>query len=251
MVKPNAPELLRKELTAPKWEPQPLAMSGATDCYQPVEKQLQITRGCLEVLAAVLNPVTVVTKNHLVTRDLDHLQRLAHYRASAVMLSITTLDSKLAARLEPRASSPSFRLQAIRELNEAGVPAGVSVAPVIPGLNEHEIPAILEAAADHGAAFAVYSIVRLPRQMPELFAAWLHRHFPDRADRVLGRIRQIRGGELDDSRFRSRMTGEGKLAEEIGTLFRVSARRMGLSDRRLTLSTDFFCHGGPTQLQLF
>jgi len=251
MVKPNAPELLERELDAKGWEPQPLACSGATDCYQPVERQLEITRGCMEVLARFLNPVTVVTKNHLVTRDIDHLQRLSHHRAGAVLLSITTLDRELAMKLEPRASTPEFRLRAVKELNDAGIPAGVSVAPIIPGLNDHEIPAILEAAADHGAPFAVYSILRLPRNMPDLFQAWLERHYPDRKDKVTGRIRELRGGELDDSRFGSRMRGQGTLATEIRRLFEISARRNGLLSQRLNLSTAFFNPSGPRQLQLF
>ncbi len=251
MVKENAPDLLRKELSAPKWEPQTLACSGVTDCYQPVERELGITRRCLEVLGEFRNPVAIVTKNHLVTRDIEPLQLLAHYRAAAVVLSVTTLDHKLASAMEPRASIPQFRLQTIRELSEAGIPTGVSVAPIIPGLNDHEIPAILAEAKEAGASFAFYSVVRLSHGMPELFFNWLERHFPDRRERIEGRIREMRGGKLNDSRFGLRMRGEGQIADEIRSLFKVSASRLGLLDRRMQLSTAFFRKNVETQLQLF
>ncbi|MFT5465109.1 MAG: DNA repair photolyase [Verrucomicrobiales bacterium] len=251
MVKENAPELLERELSSPKWTPQTLACSGVTDCFQPVERKLEITRRCLEVLAKFRNPVTVVTKNHLVTRDIDHLKQLAADGACSVALSITTLDPKLAAKLEPRASSPEYRLRAIEELSAAGIPTVVSVAPIIPGLNDHEIPAILSAAAERGATRAFYVILRLPHGVSELFMAWLDRHEPGRREKIEGRIREMRGGQLNDSTFKTRMKGEGALAAEISALFRVAAHRAGLNRDRIKLNTDSFRKPGGIQLQLF
>src|SRR5580693_147285 len=169
LVKPKAAELLAAELIRPSWKPQNLALSGVTDAYQPIERKLQITRACLRVLAEFRNPVSVVTKNHLVTRDVDYLGELARVNASAVCLSITTLDPKLARILEPRASSPSRRLEAIAELHQAGVPVGVNVAPIIPGINDHEVPSVTAAAAKAGAQFASYTIVRLPLTVAPVF----------------------------------------------------------------------------------
>ena len=231
MVKPNAPDLLEAELSSPRWQPQNLACSGVTDCYQPIERPQKITRACLEVLTRFRNPVGIVTKNALVTRDIDHLQELARYEASAVMLSITSLDSDLARKLEPRASTPAARHRAIKELSDAGIPAGVSMAPIIPGLNEHEIPAILQAAADHGATVAAYTVVRLPYAVKDIFAAWLQRHFPDRRELVLGRIRELRGGNLNDADFGNRMRGTGPMADQIRSMFQVALRRTGLNRR--------------------
>ncbi len=253
MVKEHAPDLLEWELASSRWEPKHLACSGVTDCYQPVERELKITRACLEVLARFRNPVGIVTKNALVTRDLEPLVELSHFQAAAVAISITSLDSKLAGKLEPRASRPEARLRALRKLNDAGVPAGISLAPVIPGLNDHEIPAILEAAADHGARFASYTVLRLPHGVKDIFAGWLERHFPQSREKVLGRVREMRGGgdRLNDSTFGTRMTGEGPVAEEIRTLFRVSARRAGLDGERTRLSTEHFRRLSPGQLELF
>ena len=214
MVKTAAPEILRGELSSPGWRPQPLAMSGVTDCYQPVERKLQITRRCLQVLAAFRNPVTIVTKNHLVTRDVDILRELAEVQAACVNLSITTLDAGLARRLEPRASLPGHRLEAIERLNSEGIPAGVLVAPVIPGLNEHEIPSILRAARRAGARSAGYTLLRLPFGVKDIFSAWLAEHLPEARQRILGRIRDMRGGALNDSRFGTRMRGEGRAGGE-------------------------------------
>ncbi|MCB1079227.1 MAG: PA0069 family radical SAM protein, partial [Verrucomicrobiae bacterium] len=194
-VKEHAPDLLEWELASASWQPKHLACSGVTDCYQPIERKLEITRRCLEVLARFRNPVGIVTKNALVTRDLDHLSELASFGAATVAISLTSLDAKLSGKLEPRASRPEARLRALRELNEAGVPAGISLAPVIPGLNDHEIPALLEAAADHGARFASYTVLRLPFGVKEVFAGWLERFFPQAREKILGRVREMRGGE--------------------------------------------------------
>lgn len=250
LAKPRAAELLRKELSSPKWTPECLAMSGVTDCYQPVERKLGITRECLRVLADFRNPVAIVTKNHLVTRDIDLLSELARDQAAGVYISITTLDSSLAARLEPRASSPRHRLDAIRQLADAGIPAGVLIAPIIPGLNEHEIPAILKAAREAGATQAGRTILRLPFGVKDIFLNWLQTHYPEAAPRVEGRIREIRGGNLNDVRFGSRMSGEGPLAEQIHQLFKVSANREGFNGKSFPLSTKAFRNPQGQQLEL-
>jgi DNA repair photolyase len=240
MVKEDAPHLLRAALYAPSWKPQPLALSGVTDPYQPVERRLKITRRCLAVLAEFRQPVAVITKSHLVTRDLDELGALAEHGAAAVTLSITTLDRELQRRLEPRASTPERRLEAIAKLAGAGIPVGVSVAPVIPGLTEHEIPQILEAAARAGANWAGYLMLRLPYGVADLFADWLARHYPDRRDKVLSRVRAVRGGRLNDPRFGSRLRGEGVHARQMAQLFEVACRRVGLDAARPALSAAAF-----------
>ncbi len=240
LVKENAPELLRKELSSRKWEPQVIAMSGVTDCYQPVERRLKLTRRCLEVLAEFRNPVGIVTKNHLVTRDLDLLQELAKHKAVVVFVSITTLDATLTPKLEPRASLPAHRLAAIETLSRAGIPTGVMVAPIIPALTDHETPAILTAAAKAGAQFAGSVVLRLPHGLGPLFEEWLVRHFPDRKEKVLNRVRALRDGQLNDPNFGSRMRGAGVFADQMAALFAVAARKAGLGERRLSLSTAAF-----------
>ncbi len=250
LVKPNAAELLAAELATPSWKPQCLALSGVTDAYQPIERKLQITRACLRVLAEFRNPVAVVTKNHLVTRDADHLAELAKVNASAVSVSITTLDSKLASMLEPRASSPPHRVDAIAQLHQAGIPVGVNVAPIIPGINEHEIPSITATAAKAGAEFASYTILRLPLAVAPIFVAWLETHFPERKEKVLSRIRSMRNGKLNDANFGSRMRGEGPMAEQIRQIFMVSCRRAGLNRAPTQLSAAAFRRILPNQLEL-
>jgi DNA repair photolyase len=252
LVKPRAPELLRAELLKKSWRAGKLACSGVTDCYQPVERRLQITRGCLEVLAEFRQPVVVITKNHLITRDIDHLRELAKWNAGAAMLSITTLDPELASAMEPRASSPRMRLEAIRTLAAAGVPAGVSVAPVIPGLNDHEIPAILAAARDAGAQFAAYSLLRLPGSVADVFQHWLARNVSaESAGKILRRLRELRGGKLNDLRPGIRMRGEGELAEQIGRIFKVTARRLGIDSMRPEVTGAHFRRSEGRQLELF
>jgi DNA repair photolyase len=250
MVKASAPELLRNELSSPKWRPQPLAMSGVTDCYQPIERKLQISRRCLEVLAEFRNPVTILTKNYLVTRDADILRELASVEAAYVNLSITTLDSALARRLEPRASLPRHRLEAIERLSSEGIPVGVMVAPVIPGLNDREIPAILRAARQAGAGRAGYSLLRLPHGVKEIFSAWLGEHLPEARAKILGRIRGVREGNLNDSRFGTRMRGEGAEAESIRRLFELSVSRERFSTVAAQLSTAAFRNPVCEQLEL-
>jgi DNA repair photolyase len=251
MVKEDAPALLRKELTAPSWKPQVVAISGVTDAYQPAERRLRLTRGCLEVFAQFRNPVAIVTKNHLVTRDADLLSELAAHRAAAVFVSVTTLDGELARTMEPRASAPSRRLDAIARLASAGIPVGVLIAPVIPGLTEHEIPAILSAAKEAGARHAGRVMLRLPFGVKDLFDRWLERHAPGKKKKVLGRIRDIRGGDLNDPAFGSRMRGQGPLADQIHQLFSATCIRIGIPQEGPTLTTEHFRRPGAVQLNLF
>jgi DNA repair photolyase len=251
MVKTDAPKLLREELSSPKWQPQCIAMSGATDCYQPVERKLKITRGCLEVLAEARNPVGIVTKNALVTRDLDLLSELARHNAVVVFVSVTTLDTDLRKVMEPRTTPPAARLATIRKLADAGVAVGVMVAPVIPGLTDHEIPNIVAAAAEAGAKFAGTVTLRLPYAVAPLFEQWLATHFPDKQEKVLNHIRSMRGGKLNDPRFGQRMTGEGIFADQIEQMFNVACRRAGIADNHLHLSTASFRRPGGRQLGLF
>ncbi|HTL73169.1 MAG TPA: PA0069 family radical SAM protein [bacterium] len=251
MVKEDAPELLRKELSSPKWSPQVIFLSGVTDCYQPVERKLKLTRRCLEVLAEFRNPVFIVTKNQLVTRDIDLLAELARHHAVGVLLSITTLDTELRKVMEPRTSPPVARLAAIRELAEAGIPVGVNVAPIIPGLTDHEMPAILKAAAEAGATSAGYTVVRLPHAVAPLFEQWLERHFPDRKEKVLNRIRAMRDGKLYKSEWGKRFTGEGIFADQIAQMFDVARRKAGIGNDGPELSTAAFRRPGGQQLSLF
>jgi DNA repair photolyase len=235
-VKEDAPELLRRELAAARWRPATIALSGVTDPYQPVERQLELTRRCLRVLADFRNPFGIVTKNHLVTRDIDILAEMAADSAARVMISITTLDAELQRLMEPRTSTPTLRLGAVAKLSGAGVPVGVMVAPVIPGLTDHDMPAILAAARDAGAETAAFIPIRLPYAVAGLFDEWLQVHFPDRRAKVLGRIRGVRGGKLNDARFQSRMRGEGEYADQLRALFAASCSKLGLNVNRSKLS---------------
>jgi DNA repair photolyase len=240
MVKHDAPELLRQTFLSPRWQPQVVSLSGNTDCYQPAERQLKLTRRCLEIFREFRNPVGVVTKSALVARDVDVLSALAADGAAHVFLSITSLDGELARRMEPRAARPDRRLDTVRVLSAAGVPVGVLIAPVIPGLNDEEIPRILQAAAAAGARTASWVLLRLPKPVDQLFAAWLTEHFPARRERVLGRIRECREGRVSDARFGTRMRGEGVYAEHIGGLFRAAARRYGLDQPLPPLNVTAF-----------
>ncbi len=252
MVKDHAPELLRRELSSPKWKPQVLALGTVTDCYQPVERRLKLTRRCLEVLAEFRNPVGIVTKNHLVTRDIDLFAELARYNAAAVFVSVTTLAADLAAKMEPRTSQPQHRLAAIRALRNAGVPVGVMVAPVIPALTDHEMPRILAAAAEAGARFAGYVVLRLPFGVKNLFEDWLAQNFPERRDKVLNRIREMRCGKLNDPNFGSRMEGDGIFAEQISRMFDVARRKAGIGEAGPALSAaSFRVPGRSEQMELF
>ncbi len=250
-VKEDAPFLLRRELSRPGWEPQVIALSGVTDPYQPIERRLRITRGCLEVLADLRNPVGLITKSALVTRDVDVLAELARYGAVRVTLSVTTLDNDLARRMEPRAAQPRARLSAISTLARAGIPVGVNVAPVVPGLTDHEIPAILEACAAAGASSASYLLLRLPHVVKDLFAEWLGEHYPGHRDKVLNRIRALRGGKLNDPSFGTRMSGTGLFADQIRDVFELARRRAGLDRRGPELETAAFRSPARKQLELF
>jgi DNA repair photolyase len=233
----------------PSWKPQEITLSGVTDCYQPLERKLRITRGCLEVLSELGNPFSIITKNHLVTRDIDILSDMAARNAAAVFVSVTTLDSSLAEKLEPRASRPSFRLQAVRELAQAGVPVGVMMAPMIPGLTDHEIPAVLGEAASAGARWVGFVPLRLPGAVAGVFTDWAARNFPDRKEKIVNRVSGMRGGKLNDPRFGSRMQGSGPYVEQIRALFKLQARKLGLNQDKLKLSTASFRRPGE-QLSL-
>ncbi len=252
-AKKDAPVLLRKELSSPRWKPQTIAISGVTDPYQPVERKLEITRRCLEVLAEFRNPVGIVTKNKLVSRDADVLAELAKHNACVVCISITTLDADLAGKLEPRASLPKARLGAIERLASLKIPVGVLVAPIIPGLNDHEAPAILKASADHGACFAGHVPLRLPYALKSLFESWLDDHAPGRKEKILNRVRSLRGGKLNDPNFGSRMRGEGPVAQQIALMFQAALLESGLPTKGPKLSTAAFRvpSSKPTQLTLF
>ncbi len=237
MAKLDAPERLRQELAHRRWKAQPISMSTVTDCYQPIESKLQITRRCLEVFAQCVQPVGIVTKNRLVLRDLDLLQELSVHRAACVAVSLTSLDSGLAAKMEPRASSPRDRLETIAKLSRANVPVMAMIAPVIPGLNDRELPKLLAAAAQAGAVSATYVLLRLPFQVKTLFLDWLARYFPDRAKHIEALVRGTRGGGLYDSMFGRRMKGQGEVAGQIGRVFDVFARRNGLTDSKAMMTS--------------
>ena len=215
MVKVDAPELLRKELSSKNWKPQIVGFSGVTDIYQPIERKLELTKKCLEVFLEFRNPIGMVTKNHLILRDLDLLQELAKFNCVSVCISITTLDENLRRVMEPRTSTIANRLEAVRHLAEVGIHVGVLTAPIIPGLTDEEIPDLVDEALSAGAKFVGYNIVHLPYAAKDIFAAWIAQHFPERADKVLNRIREMRGGKLNDPRFGFRMRGEGIFAEQI------------------------------------
>lgn len=251
VVKEEAPRLLRAALRKPSWKPRTIMMSGNTDPYQPAERRLRITRGCLEVLAEARNPVALITKNHSVTRDLDLLKELAHHDAVGVTVSVTTLRRDLQKAMEPRTSTPLRRLDAIRALSDAGVPVGVNLAPVIPGLTDEEVPAILEAAREAGAAWAGYILLRLPFGVKEIFEEWLDRTLPDRKERILNRLREAHGGKLYDARFGVRGKGAGSYAEQIKALFRASVRRLGYRPPPALNTSAFRAPNPPGQLSLF
>jgi DNA repair photolyase len=238
--KPNAADLLRHELSKRGYAPERVQLGANTDCYQPVEKRLGITRQVLEVLQEFNHPLGITTKSHLVTRDIDILASMAKKGLVVVVLSVTTLDNRLARSMEPRASAPHRRLQAIRELSQAGIPTIVNVAPIIPGLTDHEIESILEKAAEAGARYAHYSLVRLSHELGDLFKQWLAAERPDRAEHVMSLIRQTRGGKENDARFGKRMVGEGPVADLIRQRFHMARRRLGMDRKIGILRTDLF-----------
>jgi DNA repair photolyase len=250
LVKTRAPALLHAELSARKWKAETIMMSGVTDCYQPAERRFRLTRRCLEVMLEFRQPVGVITKNFLVTRDLDLLGELARLGCASVSVSVTSLDADLAGRLEPRAARPEHRLRAIRLLADAGVPVTAMLAPIIPGLTDHEIPALLDAAAAAGARRASYVTLRLPHAVKEVFLDWLDHAMPGKKERVIARLQELHGGRLYDSTFGKRMRGEGIFADQIRQLFDVSVRRVGLNREEFKLSNAHFRRPGGTQLEL-
>lgn len=251
-AKPDAAVLLRKELLAPKWQGDLIAISGVTDCYQPLERKLGITRSCLEVLLEFRNPTALITKNHLITRDVDLLAEMAAYDGVGVSISVTSLRNEIQSVMEPRTSVPGRRLKAIETLARAGVPVNVMVAPVVPGLTDHEIPAILQAARDAGARGAGYIMLRLPYAVKELFERWAERHFPDRKDKILNRVRELRDGRLYDPTFGVRMRGVGVFADQIELLFDTTVRKLGFNQDRYRISGDAFRKPDTSpQLKLF
>jgi DNA repair photolyase len=250
MVKERAPELLREKFMSRSWQPELIVVSGNTDCYQPAECGFQITRKILEVMNEFKNPVGVITKNALITRDLDILREMAQWNGVSTTISLTSLDNDLIGTLEPRTSRAEARLRAVRELSAAGIPVTVNLAPMISGLNDHEIPAILKAAAEAGACSAAMIPVRLPLTVLPVFTQWLEVHRPLRKEKVLSHIRDIRGGKLNDANFGSRMKGSGVMAEQMRQLFEIHSKKYGLDKKFPELSTESFQR--PTdQLSLF
>ena len=245
VVKPRAAELFEAFLRKPKWDASPITFSGVTDCYQPVERKLQLTRQCLQVADRFGQPVSIVTKNALVERDVEVLASLASRQLVHVYLSITTLDETLVRDMEPRTSTAAARLRAVRTLSEAGVPTGVLAAPVVPGLNDHSMAAVIEAAANSGATECRYSVLRLPQTVLPVFEDWLRRVRPTEADKVIGRVRDLRGGEMNDSRFGNRMRGTGPAADRLSVMFKTFAKKFGVTGPMPSYNRDAFAVPDP------
>ncbi|MTI23103.1 PA0069 family radical SAM protein [Fulvivirga sp. RKSG066] len=248
IVKKNAPQLLEQKLLSKNWRPHPIVLSGNTDCYQPLEKKFKLTRQLLQVFNKYKHPVGIITKNTLVLRDIDLLEELAKDNLVRVIFSITTLDEKLRSVMEPRTASAAKKLKAIKTLTERGISVSIMNAPIIPGLNHHEIPAVIKAAAEHGAVSAGYTIVRLNGSIGTIFEDWLRKNFPDRFDKVWNQIREAHGGKVNDSRFGTRMRGEGKLMESINQLFNASKKKYLGNRQSPTLDTSKFRRNGNYQL---
>ena len=240
LVKLDAPLLLEEVFRKKSWMPDVVMLSGNVDCYQPIERKLKITRKCLEIFLKYRNPVSVITKNALILRDIDLLTQLASLNLLSVCLSVTTLDADLARRMEPRTSTPEQKMKAIETLANEGIPVSVNAAPIIPGLNDEELPAILSEAAARGATYAGYTLLRLPYSVKDLFVEWLKRELPAKAERVLNRISDVRDGKLNEADFSSRMRGKGEIASAIAQLFRASCQKHGLNARLAPLSTEKF-----------
>lgn len=250
VVKPDAPRLLEETFRAPSWKPQVVVFSGNTDCYQPLERTLKLTRRCLEVFARYRHPVSLITKNALIQRNIDVLCELATRNLVFVIITITTLDQNLVKIMEPRTSVPLRRLETVAFLASHGIPVGVNVAPVIPGLTDHEIPVILKEAGARGARSAGYTLVRFSHGLKALFREWLERELPNRAGRVLARLKDVRDGALSDSTFGTRMTGTGEYAAAIRDLFELNAAKYGLNQRPPSLSTGEFTSPRTAQIPL-
>ena len=240
VVKHDAANLFRQFLSRRTWQPEAITFSGVTDCYQPAERKFRLTRQCLQVAEEFSQPLSVVTKNALVTRDIDILARLAKQNLVHVYLSVTSLDPELARDMEPRTSIPAARLRAISMLTEAGVPTGVLVAPLIPGLNDHEVSGILSAAKQAGAKVAGYILLRLPLAVETVFEEWVRRVRGETAEKILGRVRQTRDGRLNSSEWGTRMVGTGEIAEQIRTMFEVFRRKQGMDTAMPRLDCSLF-----------
>lgn len=250
MVKKDAPALLEAEFNKKSYRPDFIMFSGNTDCYQPVERQLRITRESLKVCLKYRNPVSVITKNALILRDIDILAEMAKLNLVSVCLSVTTLDKELVRRMEPRTSSPVKRLETIEKFAEQKVPVGVNIAPIIPGLNDEEIPSILREASSRGAVFAGHIMLRLPYSLKGLFLEWLKKEFPGRENKIINKIMEMRDGKLNDYEFGTRFSGKGELAGTIHSLFELSCRKYGLNNKKIVLRKDLF-RKSSEQLELF
>jgi DNA repair photolyase len=250
-AKPDAAALLRAELAKKGYVARPIAFGTNTDAYQPIESEWQITRACIEVLAALDHPLTITTKSDRVTRDIDLLAPMAAKSLTAVVVSITSLEPRVSMTVEPRAPSPARRLAAVRSLSDAGIPTYVSIAPVIPAITDHEMEHILERAAEAGARAAFFLPVRLPYEVAPLFRAWLDTHFPDRAGKVMATIRDLRGGRDNDPNFHTRMQGQGPWADLLRTRFQIACRKYGLNRERIVLRSDLFRPPAGPQGELF
>ena len=252
IVKKNTVELLEKQLSAKNWKPKPIMLSGNTDCYQPIEREMELTREILKTCLKFKHPVSIITKNALITRDLDVLTELAHHNLVHVMVSITGTDEKVRQLLEPRTATYKSRMGVLEALSHCGIPCGVMVAPIIPGINNHEIPNVIEQAASSGATHAGITIVRLNGTVAQLFKDWLDKNFPDRAEKVWHQISECHGGSVSDSRPGVRMKGEGKIAESIMQLFKISKTKFMPATEKFTFnSSDFNYKAGDKQLSLF
>ena len=251
LVKYDAAKLLEKTFLSPKWNPEPICLSGNTDCYQPAERTLKITRELLKVFLKFRNPVRIITKNFLITRDLDILKPLAELNLVQVIISITTLDNNLAHRMEPRTSIPSQRLAALSSLAKHNIPVGVLTAPIIPGLNDHELPEILRLSAEAGAKTAGYTLLRLSHALKELFKDWLEREYPDKYQKIIHSIQDVRQGKLSNAEYGTRMRGEGEMAEYIAGVFKAFSKKHGLNKDSMKYRPAPFLRDGTDQISLF
>ncbi len=251
MIKQDAPKLLREAFMKKSWEPQVIALAGNTDCYQPVERKLELTRRCLEVFLEFRNPAGVVTKNFLITRDIEILAEMARLNLVSVFFSVTSLNQDLTKKMEPRTSTPAKKMEAIEMLSRRSIPVGVLVAPVIPGLTDEEIPSILREASGRGARFASMQMLRLPFAVKDLFVDWIRREYPDREVRIVSRLKQVRGGKMSSYEFGERMSGSGETARAIHQLFRASCKKYHLNEYGLELSTDKFRRPAGSQIEMF
>lgn len=250
MVKKDAPELLEKGFQSKSYTPQVIILSGNTDCYQPVERKLQITRRLLEVFLKYKNPVGIITKNSLIERDLDILIELSKLSLVGVTLSIPTLNKEIASVMEPRTSTPSRRMQTVKNLSDAGIRVNVNIAPVVPGLTDDTIPFVIKSAAEAGAKSVGKVILRLPWQNKDLFVNWVHKNFPERANKILNRIKSLRDGELYNSEWGKRMSGEGEWSDTVSQIFRINRQKYNLNKEHSGLRTDLFDRN-PEQGKLF